>query len=272
MPIGEEHVAICRQAVIEASVAIMEVYKKDFETIKKSDGSPVTIADQRSSDILLKHLSHISSQLISEEAQIPAYSIRKDWDEYWLIDPLDGTKEFVQRNDEFCINLGLIKHGQPVFGMIAIPAFGLCIYGGTDYPVKIWDYVCDPKAKNSIPLKPLFQNDSLRIIGSRSVRQSNEAFEKAMNPFFKKISYHYRGSAVKFLDMALSQVDVYPRKSPTMEWDTAAGHAILRGLNGDLTHWDNSPFIYGKENLLNPHFVAKTANFIQHIPTLPQDL
>lgn len=250
----------------------MEVYRHDFDTIIKKDGSPVTIADQRSSDILLSHLSKISHHLISEEATITPYSERKNWAAFWLIDPLDGTKEFVNRNDEFCINLGYIENGQPAFGMLAIPVYGICMYGGMDYGVKLWDYVCDPLAQNVKTLSAKFQLGPLRVIGSRSVRQSNTDFENWMRPYFENFTYNFRGSAVKFLDMALSQVDVYPRKSPTMEWDTAAGHAILRGLGGDLTHWDGSPFEYGKENLLNPFFIAKTANFIQRLPKSPQNL
>lgn len=272
MPISKREISICKKAIVEASKEIMKVYQQDFATEHKSDGSPVTVADKRSSAILLAHLSQFSNRLISEEADIPAYSVRKNWEDFWLIDPLDGTKEFVHRNDEFCINLGYIEKGKPVFGVLAIPVFGICLYGGTSHPVTLWDYLCDPESEKPKRLEPEFQNSELRIIGSRSVPQNLLTFEEAMKPHFQKITHHFRGSAVKFLDLALSKVDVYPRKSPTMEWDTAAGHALLKGLGGDLTHWDDTPFVYGKENLLNPHFVAKTANFIQHIPSLPQDL
>lgn len=257
-----EILPVALQAAVEAAEAIMEIYVQDFEAYWKEDGSPVTDADIRSNDILVSYLESTSIPVISEESDKEAFSSRKDYELVWCVDPLDGTKEFLKKNDEFAICLALIQNQKPILGIIASPVQRRMVIGGVDVPPAIlrfeeidfplkWQYLL-PKDNVNVPLV---------IAGSRSHQSGKELkFTNRMKEEFGEVEFLRKGSALKFIDLALGKADVYPRFAPTMEWDIAAGQAIIEALGGTVVHAEtNETLRYNKENLYNPYFVVYTA-------------
>ena len=249
------------QAALEASKEIMAIYKQDFEVMSKDDGSPITLADQNSSNKIISVLKELDLPIICEEEQIPSYSIRKNWPAFWLVDPLDGTKEFVKKNDEFCINIALIENNQPVFGLIASPVNGETIYGSKE--IGIWKgnlYSDEPFLEHKAQVN---NPETIRIVGSRS---HNSTFTNipTVNLENRELLFLYKGSALKFIDLVLGRAELYYRQGPTMEWDTAAGHALLNACGGKLLNVQGESLVYNKECLLNPDFIAKTLIFAQY--------
>lgn len=254
-------IPIVLKACVEASEAIMQVYNTDFDLSIKSDGSPVTKADLLSNEILKKALEHTRIPAIMEESVNESFDTRKQWDTVWVVDPLDGTKEFIRKNGEFAICVALIHKNQPVLGFIASPVQEEILLGGIGIPAAVIPFreIEDQDAWNIIPLKKEV-NKPLRIAGSRSHHSGNELkFNQKMRDVFGEIQFIKKGSALKFFDLALGKADVYPRYAPTMEWDIAAGQAIIETLGGLVVHVEtNMPLTYNKENLLNPYFIVKT--------------
>ncbi|MBU2018786.1 MAG: 3'(2'),5'-bisphosphate nucleotidase CysQ [Bacteroidetes bacterium] len=247
------------EAARVASLQIMRVYAEDFEVIKKQDGSPVTKADQLSSKSITEILSIFGYPILSEEGDLPLYSVRKNWTTYWLIDPLDGTKEFVKKNDEFCINIALIHNNQPIYGLICSPVTGHTVYAASD--LGLWQgNFHNPSSFEKHPIIELDKTPLVRLVGSRS-HGALESEIPTLDLKNKVISFHQKGSALKFIDLALGEADVYYRKGPTMEWDTAAGHVLLQVMKGDIVNTQGKTLVYNKENLLNPDFIAKTRIF-----------
>ncbi|NDA98568.1 MAG: 3'(2'),5'-bisphosphate nucleotidase CysQ [Crocinitomicaceae bacterium] len=247
-------------AAIAASKAIMKIYSSPFETYIKDDGSPLTKADLESTRIIHSFLDPLSIPITGEESSPAVFSKRISWDESWCIDPLDGTKEFVNRNGEFTVNIALINKGKPIFGLIASPVNEEVIFGSKKTGVYILKFedLENPTAWKKI-LPSLKVNNPLVIIGSR--RHSSKAQDELMNTL-KTSNLEFRflqkGSALKFFDLALGKADVYFRFAPTMEWDIAAGQAILEALGGSVETTDELPLQYNKENLFNPNFRAFT--------------
>lgn len=241
-------------AIREASKAILEVYHAGFDVTIKSDNSPVTIADERSSKILCKHLSKTDTIIISEEETKAEYSVRKDAS-IWLVDPLDGTKEFIKKNDEFCIAIALIEEGKPVFGMIADVVGGNLIYGGADFG----SYTADYELNNVVKLDDISVGNSINLINSRShLHPKAEKIVEQLKQSGYITAVKQKGSALKFFDLALGNVQLYPRVGPTMEWDIAAGQAIFEGVGGEVLNFTNfEPLTYNKADLYNPPFIAK---------------
>lgn len=244
----------------------MEIYEGDFDPEFKTDGSPVTAADLASSDIINKTLAETNIPVTSEETLHEDYSVRKIWERSWCVDPLDGTKEFVKRNGEFCINIALLEHQSPIFGLIASPVTDEVIFGGKDFGVfkcilsdwentENWETISE---KNTI-------NDPLVVASSRS-HHSGPVLQyvndlKTLSP---EINFLKMGSALKFFSLADGTADTYPRFAPTMEWDIAAGQAILEALGGQVVHAETGqPLVYNKDNLKNPYFIASTKAFVQ---------
>jgi 3'(2'), 5'-bisphosphate nucleotidase len=231
--------------VEEAGRAILNVYDSNkFEIQIKNDHSPLTIADITSNKILTKGLSaHTSYPILSEEEEV-GFEIRKKWKKFWLIDPLDGTKDFIAKNDEFTINVALIDGNRPVFGIIYIPALQILYHA--------------QKGMGAFRNNILISNDSRRnsLKGTLSRFHSN----KETLDFFKhnKIKqFSNYGSATKFCKLAEGTVDVYPRYTGSMEWDTAAGDIILEEAGCQIIDIEtNKKLLYNKENLLNGHFIA----------------
>lgn len=239
----------------QASAAIMEVYKnfKAGDEILKSDDSPLTLADKKSHQVIMEGLSKLTPdiQVISEEHKNLPYAERKDLEYVWCIDPLDGTKEFIKKNGEFTINIALIQNGEPVLGVMGVPAQNFTCYayqGGGAFKV------VDGKEEQLHTGSFSMNKAGLQLVASRS--HLNEATQSFADQF-EGVEFVSRGSALKFLIIAEKNADIYPRLAPTMEWDTAAAHCILKEAGGLVIRHDNrQPLRYNKQNLTNPHFIA----------------
>jgi 3'(2'), 5'-bisphosphate nucleotidase len=260
-PFHEKYIAAIH-ASIAASEAIMDIYQNDFEEIIKADGSPLTQADLASSDIIGKYLSPFNIPITGEETEKMQYKERATWTECWCVDPLDGTKEFIKKNGEFAVNIALIKDSKAHFGLIASPVRREIIVGSEETGVYIFSFDnaqdFSTWKKLSIPEK---HNNPIVLIGSRS-HHSGSMLEiiESLKSFSSEIEFTQKGSALKFFDLALGTADIYPRFAPTMEWDIAAGQAILEALGGSVIHAETGEALrYNKENLLNPFFIARTA-------------
>ncbi len=256
------------EASILASRSIMQVYNTGFSPNFKIDGSPVTAADLKSSEILLNALAQTQIPVISEEDLDEPYSVRKNWTINWCVDPLDGTKEFIKKNNEFCISIALIENGLPTFGCICSPTEETILFGGKDYGVFLTSF--DDFKSNKSPEKLIAKstvNNPMVICRSHApMGKKSLSFIKDIQSKFENITILKKGSALKFLDLAKGKADVYTRFAPTMEWDIAGGHAILKGLGGEIISAEtNLPLTYNKESLFNPHFVAMTSAYIKTV-------
>ena len=231
---------------------IMEVYKtKDFFVDTKDDDSPLTLADKLSHLETLKYLTKTNIPILSEEGRHVPYEERKKWEYFWMVDPLDGTKEFIKKNGEFTVNIALIHNNIPVLGVVYVPVLEemfWAVKGSGAFRIKNGM----PQKINSSN-KPI--NDSnLKVVVSRShLNEKTKKFiEKLTNPVL--IS---KGSSLKFLLVATGEADIYPRFAPTMEWDVAASHIIVKEAGGTVVlSTYKSELKYNKEHLLNPYFIV----------------
>ncbi|MDG1334281.1 MAG: inositol monophosphatase family protein [Crocinitomicaceae bacterium] len=248
------------QAAISASRVISEIYREPVTARMKEDGSPVTKADLASSKVIADHLLKTDIPITGEEREKRDFETRSQWTENWCVDPLDGTRMFLKRNGEFSVNIAHIVNHQPAFGIIASPVHKEVIVGGADYGcflIQFEDVDSPEKWKSVNPHST--PNDPLRIICSHSYQASNGGTDFESYTENRAHEYIRRGSAIKFFNLALGSADIYPRFAPTMEWDIAAGHAILNALGGTIIDaYSNEPLTYNKESLYNPHFIAKT--------------
>lgn len=236
-----------------ASIEILKVYNSsDFQVDVKGDNSPLTLADKKSHDVIESLLEETDLPILSEEGKDTPYETRKAWKYFWLIDPLDGTKEFIKRNGEFTVNIALVENQTPILGVVAVPVTGDVYYSckGTGA------YLKRPEFESPLSKRPPadLSKKGLRIVASRShMNEETETFiQKLDSP--ELIS---AGSSLKFMLLASGSADVYPRFAPTMEWDTAAPHAILNeiGLKVFRQHSEQE-LMYNKADLLNPHFIC----------------
>lgn len=253
------------QAILEASSAIMEVYATDFKAIQKDDGSPVTQADFAASKIIAAHLSVTNIPIVGEELEIEDYSVRSGWEENWLVDPLDGTRMFLERNDEFCINIAHIVKGKPIFGMIGSPTEKKILLGGPEYGAFIANYSDIEQPEKWQKLNATGRlNYPLVVICSRSyVHGAGFKYMQILEQTFGEMTYLRKGSALKFFDLATGKADIYARFAPTMEWDIAAGQAIVETLGGSVVDVKNNKSLrYNKADLFNPQLIAKSKAFI----------
>ncbi len=264
----QSFIPIVLQACVEASQAIMQIYETDFDPTIKNDGSPVTKADVLSNAIIKRALEHTGIPAIMEESINASFDTRKEWDSVWIVDPLDGTKEFIKKNGEFAICIALVHRNQPVLGFIASPVSQEVLFGGKELPVKLasFDTINQPSEWKSVTHKPEV-NHPLKIAGSRSHHSGNELkFNQSMRGVFGEVEFIKKGSALKFFDLALGNADVYPRFAPTMEWDIAAGQAIIEALGGMVVHAETEQALrYNKENLYNPYFIVRTKAVIDRL-------
>lgn len=260
---------IAIRAALDAGKAIMDVYtdpKADFEIEHKADNSPLTKADKRANHIISVILSATPFPILSEEGKEIPYAERKEWDTLWIVDPLDGTKEFIKQNGEFTVNIALVKGGVPVLGVIYVPvrrelyyaepskgAYKLIGIDSNNQPAMeaIWE--------NAVRLPLAIGHQGIVIVASRS-HQTDETVEYIENlrKQGQPVTLISSGSSLKICLVADGSADVYPRFAPTMEWDTAAGHAIARAAGCEVFQVDEkTPLRYNKENLHNPWFVVK---------------
>lgn len=241
---------LCRLAR-EAGAAIMRVYQGEFEVARKTDNSPVTAADTQAERIILAGLRGLTPSIpvVSEEEMSSGHVEDVSAGEFWLVDPLDGTREFVKRNGEFTVNIGLIRAGRPVLGVLYAPAIDRLFAGAPGHTI-----LEEPgAAPRRLVCRPL-PADGLVVLGSRSHRDAAD-FD-AFLARFKVAEIRRSGSALKYGVLAAGEADLYPRFGRTMEWDTAAGHAILNACGGCLTLPDGAPLAYGKPDFANPAVVA----------------
>ncbi len=251
------------QAAVDAGSEIMKIYANDFEVELKSDNSPLTIADKNANDVINSYLIKTAIPIISEENEQLDYVVRKDWETCWMVDPLDGTKEFVKRNGEFTVNIALIKQNKPVMGVIYVPVTKTLYYGivkGQKAYKAILQHHNFKEVnlfKEQDEIKPIQETSNLvKVVGSRSHNnEETKAFIKSLEKDGLQVEIVSKGSSLKFCLVAEGVANIYPRYAPTMEWDTAAGHAICNavGLKVNQIHSENE-LQYNKENLLNPYF------------------
>ncbi len=243
-----------REIAFQAGKVILEVYNSpNFEIQSKDDDSPLTIADQKANEIIVKGLESLDIQfpIISEENKEVAYETRKDYEAYWLVDPLDGTKEFIKRNDEFTVNIALIQNGKPILGVVYAPVLDEMYWGIKDGGAFLKK---ENKISSLSASKFKKTDEGLKIVCSRSHLNERTAAFIAAYGRPEKVA---KGSSLKFLIMARGDAHIYPRLAPTMEWDTGAAQIILEEAGGHvLSVEDNMPLKYNKKSLVNSHFVA----------------
>jgi len=241
----------------KAGDEIMKIYQQAFDVAYKSDNSPLTKADIKSNEIIVNDLKYLYPDIpvLSEENKEIPYEERKNWKYFWLIDPLDGTKEFIKKNGEFTVNIALIYKNMPVLGVIYAPVLNLLYYAQKDQGAFKQE---KNKKPQRLPIYNHTDNNTLKIIVSKShYNQETKEFVNNLKNQYEKIEFINIGSSLKFCLIAEGKADIYPRLAPTMEWDIAAGQTIVEESKGRITKYKTKESIsYNKQNLLNPYFIT----------------
>ncbi len=256
---------IAVNAAVDAGKVILDIYNTDFDVEYKKDESPLTLADLKANELIKKRLDTTSIPVLSEEGKTIPYSERKNWEKLWIVDPLDGTKEFVKKNGEFTVNIALVENNKAVAGVVYAPVLdilyvGLCDNGA--YKIEeasknngsIFDMIND---NTKLPLKT--ERDYYGVVASRSHMNDETAnFIEELKSKHKNIEIVSKGSSLKLCLVAEGAADIYPRFAPTSEWDTAAGHAVVKAAGGNVFQAENrnQEVIYNKEDILNPWFIV----------------
>lgn len=256
-------------AAVEAGKQILEVYKQDFSVEIKSDNSPLTIADKKSHEVIKAALAETGLPLLSEEGKQLAYDERNKWETFWLVDPLDGTKEFIKKNGEFTVNIALVKNGSPVLGVVYVPVTGVLYFGAEGIgsfslvvkgDLSLSDVESAIASAAALPAsgQPLVYT----IVASRSHNTpETDVFIEEKRKEHGSVELVSSGSSIKLCLVAEGKAQVYPRLAPTMEWDTAAGHAVAKFAGCAVYNYNTKQeMVYNKENLLNPWFVVERLN------------
>ena len=242
-----------------AGEATLEIYNREFTIEEKEDRSPLTEADKRSNEVILAGLAEAYPEIptISEEVKALPYEERKSWTRFWLIDPLDGTKEFIKKNGEFTVNIALIEDGVPTLGVVYQQAADILYYGAKGQGAFKVD--ADGNRTQMQGGEHYSKLDTVRVVASRShMSAETEEFVKELRDQGKQIELTSSGSSLKLCMVADGSADVYPRFAPTMEWDTGAAHAVaLEAGRQVLNRETGQPLQYNKENLLNPWFIVE---------------
>jgi len=241
-----------KQLALDAGSRILEVYNRHFDVTHKDDRSPLTEADLAAHHTIVDGLGNITPQwpILSEESARIAFSERSKWQRYWLVDPLDGTREFIKRNGEFTVNIALIDRHRPVMGVIYVPVTGVFYYAAQGSGAYKQEHNGEP---HSIRTRP-YQGGKVMVAGSRSHRGDS------LDAFLERIGNYEiisMGSSLKSCLVAEGRTDIYPRFGPTSEWDTAAAQSIVEEAGGAVTDLSMQPLLYNtKESLLNPFFLV----------------
>lgn len=241
---------IAKEAALAAGAEILKIYHSaDFEVVLKGDDSPLTKADKAAHEVIVGFLQKTALPILSEEGKRITYEIRKDWDYFWMVDPLDGTKEFIKKNGEFTVNIALIYKGTPLLGVVFAPVLDWLYWGNEEEGA--WK-----QEGNKEPVQLIKQEtpEVKTIVASRShlSQETQEYIDQ-----YTGIEVVSVGSSLKFMLVAEGKAQVYPRFAPTMEWDTAAAHGVVLANGGELLQWPQKiPLVYNKENLLNPWFIC----------------
>ena len=261
------------QAAVEAGEAILDVYESDFAVSLKDDRSPLTEADKKSNAVIEKRLAASPFPILSEEGRDIPFAERNSWETLWIVDPLDGTKEFIKRNGEFTVNIALVHQGQSIMGVIYVPVKNTLYFAEVqEGAFKVTDphiikALSEPKpsigledlirAATPLPVQPQSEQ-TYTIVGSRSHPSPElKQFVEDRKQTHPDLQFVAAGSSLKFCLVAEGRADIYPRLGPTMEWDTAAGQAIVECAGARVLQWGTSdPLTYNKADLLNPWFVV----------------
>ena len=254
------------KAALAGGQEILEVYNNEETVVEiKDDKSPLTQADNRSNAAIMQGLNQTDIPVLSEEGRAIPYDERKVWQLLWIVDPLDGTKEFIKRNGEFTVNIALVKNGTPELGVIYVPVTGDLYYAAEGigaYKIALSESSIGSDDLQSLLGKsqklPISQKRAFTIVGSRShMTEETKTFIETTEKAHGKAEILSRGSSLKICMVAEGLADVYPRFAPTMEWDTAAGHAIAKYAGFEMfLHDQNKPLVYNKADLLNPWFIV----------------
>lgn len=253
---------------IGAGAEILAVYDTAFEVSLKDDKSPLTEADRRAHHLICNALeAEFAYPVLSEESSSVDYEKRREWSRFWLVDPLDGTKEFIKRNGEFTVNIALIEHGKPVFGVVYAPVLDVLYVGGAGVGSFRMASASEAVRKNTfndigreeaLPIRSVDGGRPYTVVASRShLNAETTEFIENLRAAYGDVEMISSGSSLKLCLVAEGNADVYPRLAPTMEWDTAAAQAVVEGAGGRVVnHETGVPLQYNKPNLLNPHFVV----------------
>jgi 3'(2'), 5'-bisphosphate nucleotidase len=262
----EKHLHSAITAALEAGKAILEIYQSGvFDVQVKGDNSPLTKADLASHQKIVAYLEKTNIPILSEEGKAIPYTERKGWKQLWIVDPIDGTKEFIKRNGEFTVNIAFIENNQPSIGVIFVPVtkdlyFSTREKGAFKLSVDLENYnVTTIVSKgNKLPLKR--ETETFTIVASRShMSQETAAYVQEMRMKHGDVKLISKGSSLKLCMVAEGQADCYPRFAPTMEWDTAAGQAICEHAGFKVIDWKTKePMLYNREELLNHWFLVKS--------------
>lgn len=258
------NLSIAIQAALEAGTEILKVYETNFNVETKDDNSPLTLADRNANEVIMGFLKPTGIPIISEENRQLDFSERKDWTRCWIVDPLDGTKEFIKRNGEFTVNIALVENGNPILGVIYVPVSKELYFTSEDGKTSKKIIVPSEEIsgadilKNANVIGPNKPNSEVKIVGSRShLNEETKNFIAAIEKD-NKVEIVSKGSSLKFCLVAEGLAHIYPRYAPTMEWDTAAGHAICNAVGVSVIDQSTGkPMRYNKPNLLNNHFLVK---------------
>ena len=257
---------LCIKAAFDAGNEIMHFYNTSFDVEIKSDNSPLTNADKAAHNVIAKALDSTNIPVLSEEGKSIPYETRKNWEYMWIVDPLDGTKEFIKHNDEFTVNIALVHNGRPIMGVVYCPPLKW-MYFAAENGKGSWKSIVDSYEsidveqvmKQAVQIPVINKNRKFTVVASRS-HMSPETAEfidelKVEHGDIKLIS---KGSSLKLCEVAEGSADIYPRFAPTSEWDTAAAHAIVSISGGEVINaLTNKPVVYNKEDILNPWFIVR---------------
>ncbi|MEE4196211.1 MAG: 3'(2'),5'-bisphosphate nucleotidase CysQ [Bacteroidales bacterium] len=256
------------EAAYQAGKEILRVYHtEDFEVQTKWDNSPLTLADKQAHKIILNILKSTHIPVLSEEGKSIPFEERAKWRYYWLVDPLDGTKEFIRRNGEFTVNIALIENGIPVGGVVYAPCLNDLYFAAKNmgaFKTSVFNINFDElnldRLINISQKLPVFDNkEKFTVVASRShLNEETEKFIEGLKTQYDDIEFISKGSSLKIVMVAEGRADLYPRFAPTMEWDTAAGHAIALYAGCEIMQEDGqTPLVYNKNELLNPWFIVQ---------------
>lgn len=263
------HLEIAIQASVKAGDEILKIYNGEHAIEYKADKSPLTEADKNANHIINGYLQQTTIPIISEENKQISYDERKKWNECWIVDPLDGTKEFIKRNGEFTVNIALVRNQKPVLGVIYVPVTKELYFGIVDEQkackivVNGYENI-SAIIENALQVNPAEKDvEKIRIAGSRShMNEDTSYFIEELKAEYKEIEVISKGSSLKFCLVAEGKADVYPRFAPTMEWDTAAGQAICEAAGLKVISKETGDsLLYNKENLLNPSFLVSKNHY-----------
>ncbi len=261
----EKLLATAIDAAIDAGKRIMEIYETDdFGVDFKSDNSPLTKADIASHNIIMEYLQTTEIPVLSEEGKAIPYEERKEWNRLWIVDPIDGTKEFIKRNGEFTVNIALIEDQRPMAGVVLVPALGELYFSSTEigaFKTTHLDKGVSVQQRISASDKlPLDSGDRpYTVVASRShLSGDTRAFIEELEAKHGEVAILSKGSSLKLCMVAEGSADCYPRFAPTMEWDTAAGQAICNHSGSTVINWETKQsLLYNREDLLNPWFLVE---------------